>query len=147
LLMAVPDGQVSALRAYLAGDFDGYKQLHGELDPVAARTGYSALISAAFCEAVERRFGTISPPTDVIKFVGDVRARSDRLGEEIDPRAAERMIRAVYTDEEIRDIDPGLRLATQVVILAALIADEQLDAIGLDEFLAGARELADLWIA
>ena len=33
------------------------------------------------------------------------------------------------------------------MILAALIADEQLDAIGLDEFLAGARELADLWIA
>ncbi len=144
--MGVPDDQVSALRAYLAGDLDGYQRLHGHLDPVAAQTGYSALVSAAFCEAVERHFGTGTPPIDVIRFVGDVRARSDRLGEEIDPRAAERMIWAVYTDEEIRDIDPSTRLGTQVVLLAALIADERLDAVGLEEFLTGARELADQWI-
>jgi hypothetical protein len=144
--MAVRDDQVSALRAYLAGDFDTYKRLHGKLDPDAARTGYSALVSAAFCEAVERRFSTGTPPADVIKFVGDIRARSDRLGEQIDPRAAERMIRAVYTDEEIRDLDPSTRLGTQVVLLAALIADEQLDAASLEEFLAGARDLADQWI-
>ncbi len=57
------------------------------------------------------------------------------------------MIRAVYTEEEIRDIDPSTRLGTQFLLLTALIADEHLDPAGLDEFLAGARDLADQWIS
>jgi hypothetical protein len=64
-----------------------------------------ALVSAAFCEAVERRFSAKDPAERVIGFVADAQARFDRDGNQIDPLAAERMIRAVYTDEQIDDLD------------------------------------------
>jgi hypothetical protein len=144
--MAVTEDQAATLRAYLAGDLDQHDRLHAQLDPVAARTGYSALISAAFVLAVERRFAKDSTKVDVVEFVGKVRARSEGLGEDIDPRVAERLILAVYTDEEINDLDGSTRLGTQFLLLAALIIDEQLDDVSLDEFLTQARALADEWI-
>jgi hypothetical protein len=55
------------------------------------------------------------------------------------------MIRAVYSDEEIDDIDGRTKGATQMLLLAALVADEKFDDAGLDEFLSEARELADAW--
>lgn len=144
--MAVTDDQAATLRAYLAGNFQEHDRLHGQLDPVAARTGYSALISAGFVLAVERRFAKNSADTDVVKYVGDLRARSERLGEDIDPDAAERLIRAVYTDEQIDDLDSEIRLGTQFLLLTALIVDEELDDAGLDKFIAQARALAVEWI-
>jgi hypothetical protein len=146
MTMAVADDQVATLRAYLSGDFDEHDRLHAQLDPVAAQTGYSALVSAAFVEAVERRFVQNSATADVVEFVSSVRARSPKLAEDIDPRTAERMILAVYTDEEIDDIDGSTRLGTQFLLLTGLIVDEQLDDAGLDNALAAARKLADQWI-
>jgi hypothetical protein len=146
MTVPVTDDQVATLRAHLAGDFDEHDRLHAQLDPVAASTGYSALISAAFVEAVERRFTKSSPASDVIEFVGGLRERSDRLAEEIDPRIAERMIRAVYTDEEIDDIDDRASFSTQFLLLTGLIVDEGLDDAGLDKILADARKLADQWV-
>jgi hypothetical protein len=79
---------------------------------------------------------------------GDTAARAqfDEKGVEIDPRAAERMIRAVYTDEEIDDIDTETLVGNQIFLLTALIADEGLDGAGLNAFLTKARKLADEWI-
>ena len=58
----------------------------------------------------------------MIEFVADVRARFDRDGSQIDPRAAERMIRAFYTDEQIGDLDGATKERTQIILLAAVIA-------------------------
>lgn len=144
--MPVTDDQAATLRAYLSGNFDEHDRLHRQLDPVAARSGYNALISAAFCEAVERRFANDGTPADVVEFVGNVRARSEQLSQEIDPRTAERLILAVYTDEEIDDIDGNTRLGTQFLLLAALVVEENLDDKGVDKVVASARTLADEWI-
>lgn len=143
--MAVTDAQLAALRAQLAGKLEEHKQLFAQLDPIAAQTGYRALVTAAFCQAVERRFASDNSADDVIEFVGDVRSRSDRAADEIDPRTAERLILAVYTDEPIGDLDPKTSFGIQLLLLAALIADAQLDDAGLDEFLTEARKLADQW--
>lgn len=143
--MAVTTEQVATLRAFLVRDFEQYERLHEQLDPVAARTGYTALIAAAFVEAVDRRFGSNSADADVVEFVGEARARFDPDGDAIDPRAAERMIRAVYTDEEIGDLDTETVVGNQVILLTALIADEGFDNTELDDLLAKARELADQW--
>jgi hypothetical protein len=143
--MAVTADQVATLRAFLARDFDRYERLHAQLDPAAAKTGYTALIAAAFVEAVDRRFDQDSTNADVVEFVGAARAQFDREGDEINPNVAERMIRAVYTDEEIDDLDTETLVGTQVVLLSALIANEELDDAGLDAFLVKARELADQW--
>jgi hypothetical protein len=144
--MPVTDEQEAALHAQLAGKLDEHKQLLDGLDPAAARTGYSALVSAAFCLAAEDRFPQGTPAADVIEYVADVRSRTESTAA-IDPVIAERALLAVITDEEIGDIDARTSFQTQLVLLAALIADAHLDADGLDEFMLGARDLADRWLA
>jgi hypothetical protein len=144
--MPVTDDQVAALRAYLADDLDQHRRLYAQLDRQAARSGYIALLVAAFFEAVNRRFAQDGTAADVIEFVADVRGRSEALGEAIDPRAAERLIRAALSDEDIDDLDDRAKGRLYVVLLAGLIGDEQLSNDGLDEFLAEARKIADEWL-
>jgi hypothetical protein len=143
MIMPITADQVATLRAYLTGDFDAYDQLRARLDSTAARAGYSALIAAAFFKAVDQRFAKSDADAEVVLFVGSVRARSEGLGDKIDPGVAERLIRAVYTDEEIDDLDGETVLGTELLLLAALIVDEQFDDSELDEFLSAARKLAD----
>jgi hypothetical protein len=144
--MAVTDGQAAVLRAYLTGDFDSYFRLRDRLDPATTGTGYTALLSAAFCAAVERRFAVQDSEAAVIEFVGAVRSQSQGLGEKVEPAVAERLIRAVYTDERIDDLSQETRLRTQSLLLAALIIDERLDDAGIDGFITEARKLADAWL-
>ena len=141
--MPVTADQLAALRSYLVGDFDTHDQLRARLDSTAARAGYAELIAAAFFKAVDQRFGKSGTDAGVVEFVGSVRSRSEGLSDKIDPSVAERLIRAVYTEEEIDDLDGETVLGTEFLLLAALIVDEQFDAAELDEFLLGARELAD----
>ena len=141
--MPVTDDQVAALRALLVDDLDSHRQLFGQLDRAEARKGYPALVTAAFGEAVERRFGQHYQPSDIVTFVADVRARTDRLAREIDPDVAERVINAALGHGTIRDLDKDAVTRAKLVLLAGLVADAQLDDAGLDEFLAASRKLAD----
>jgi hypothetical protein len=147
MIMPVTDQQAAALRAQLAGKVDEHKRLFAQLDPVAARKGYGALVSAAFCEAADQRFGKGDTGAEVIEFVGDVRSRSSDAADKIDPRIAERLIRAVYTDEEVGDIDARTKFTTQLLLLAGMVSDQRFDDAGLDEFMARARKLADQWLS
>jgi hypothetical protein len=141
--MPVPDDQVAALRALLSDDMDRHRQLFAGLDQAEAKKGYPALVTAAFGIAVDRRFGTSYQPGDIVAFVADVRARSDRLARELDPDVAERVIYAVLGHGTVRGLDKEMVTRAKLVLLAGLIADARLDDAGLDEFLAAARKLAD----
>ena len=145
--MAVTDQQAAMLRAYLAGDAATHNRLRSQLDPADHAAGYGALFGAAFCVAVERRFIPNGSPAAVIEFVGEVRSRSESLASKIDPAAAERLIRAVYTDEPTGALDRETRILTQYLLLGALVADEHLGDSGLDEFIGQARKLADQWLS
>jgi hypothetical protein len=144
---SITDDQVAALRAYLAGDFETHQRLHGQLDPVAAQSGYTALIAGAFFEAVDRRFAQNDKEADVVEFVGSVRSRSDRLANELDPQIAERLIRHSLGHGSIADIDDETVVQTQIVLLAGLIADEDFSATDLDKFMTTARALGDRLMA
>jgi hypothetical protein len=143
----VTDEQAATLRAYLTGDPDRYAELHARLDRGQDATAYTALIIAAFFEAVDRRFAKNGTTGDVIDFVAGLRARSDRLGQEIDPQTAERLIRAALTDEDISDLTDQVKGRVYPVVLTALVADEHLDDAQLDAFLTEARQLANRWIS
>jgi hypothetical protein len=146
MTMPVTDEQEATLHAQLAGKFDEYVRLLDNLDPVAARSGYSALVSAAFFLAAEERFPEGTLAAGIIDYVADVRARTDDTAA-IDPVVAERVLLAVGTDEEIDDIDGRASFQIQRFLLAALIADASLDAQQLDDFMLRARRLADRWLA
>lgn len=143
MTMRVSEDQVATLRAYLAGQFDEYERRSQNLDRDAAWAGYMALLEAAFFKAVDRRFGTTAEDTDVIEFVANVRARTEQIGEAIDPRMAERLINAALGRGEVGDIDDKTRFGTETVLLAALIAREQFDDAALDGFMAKARALVE----
>ena len=141
--MPVSDDQVAALRALLVDDIDRHRQLFGQLDRAEARKGYPALVTAAFGEAVERRFGQHYQPADIVSFVADVRSRSDRLAGELDPDVSERVINAVLCHGSARDLDKEAVTRAKLVLLGGLVADARLDDAGLDDFLVAARKLAD----
>lgn len=145
--MAVTDEQVATLKALFAGDVEEHKRLLAGLDPRSASIGYSALITAGFFEAVDRRFAATGTVADVIQFVADVRARADEIAQDLDPTLAERIIRHALGDGSIDDLDDRAVFSAQMVLLGALIGDEQLDEEGLDAFLAEVRAVADEWTA
>jgi hypothetical protein len=141
--MAVTDDQVATLRALLVDDMDLHRQLFSTLDRTEARTGYPALVTAAFGKAVERRFGEDRDPGEIVRFVADVRTRSDRLASEIDPDVAERTILSALGKGSVQGLDREAVTRAKIVLLAGVVADEHLDGDRLDAFLASARSLAD----
>ena len=141
--MPVTDEQMATLRALLSDDMDRYRQLFSGLDRAEAKKGYSALVTAGFAEAVERRFGTSYLGADIVEFVASVRARSDQVAAELDPDIAERVIRVVLEDAPVDDLSRNAITGAQLLLLIGLIADAQLDGQGPDQFLAEARKLAD----
>lgn len=145
--MPVTDEQVAPLRAQLARRPAEHQRLFDLLDQTAKRTGYRALVSAAFVIAAQRRFAQDVSPAEVIDFVGDVRSRSPEVADQVDPTTAERVIMAVFTGQSLNDIDARTSWETQLVLMAAIVGDEHLDDAGLDAFLVEARKLADQWLA
>ena len=141
--MPVTDDQVAALRALLVDDQDRHRQLFGQLDRAEARTGYPALVTAAFGEAVERRFGQRYQPADVVVFVADVRPGQTAWLPRSTPTppnasstpSSATQASATWTGKSVT--------RAKLVLLAALVADARLDDAALDEFLAAARKLAD----
>jgi hypothetical protein len=93
--------------------------------------------------AVERRFGRQASPAALVEFVSQVRVQSDSLADKIDPRIAERLLSAVYTNDRLSDLDARTVWQTHLLLLAGLVASARLDDSALDGLLAEARKLAD----
>ncbi|HYJ70250.1 MAG TPA: hypothetical protein VEX15_21570 [Nocardioidaceae bacterium] len=143
--MPVTDQQVATLRPYITGDAAEYKRLISQLDRKTDQEGWGALVAAAFLLAADQRFS--SAREEIVDFVGSVRARSDRLADEIDPRTAERLIEyAALGEGDVSDVGAGVQHATQLLLLAAMVYDSQYDEVQLDKFIAKARSIANQWI-
>ncbi|MEV0406469.1 hypothetical protein [Actinoallomurus sp. NPDC050550] len=142
--MKVTADQVTSLKAYLRGDTASFERINAQLDPTNKRAR-GALIAAAFYSAAERAFAD-GKRSDVIEFVGRARARSERLAEAIDPRVAERLLLATFTDEDIDDISGETQGDHFGLLLAGMIAEAQLSDAELDAFLDDASKLADSWL-
>lgn len=141
----ISDQQVAVLRALLSGD-DGHRAALADLSR-DDNAGYSALLAGAFVVAVDRRFTTGTARSEVIGFVANVRSRSGEAADIVDPGTAEAMIIGVVNPDVFPDVDAGVLLAHQNVLAAALVADERLDAAGLDAFLAEARSAGERLVA
>ena len=142
--MTATDDQAAALRAQLAGDYDEHRRLLADLDSRGALAGYTALVTAAFIEAVDHRFGPgHRDDAAVTAFVTDVRSRFPGADDEIDQETAERVIRKALGRGTISDIDgPAIR-RTEMLLLPVMVADEHYSGEELDRFLASARKLLD----
>lgn len=145
--MTVADEHVAALRAHLRHDFDEAERLNRRVADADMR-GYGEFIWAAFVLAARRRFAPEWTVPQIIKYVAATRARWGEDADDIDPLAAEIMLRRALDDNVAGEIDEMARGRAQVFLLTELIADDQsLDETGLDELLAKARTLANRWLS
>lgn len=145
--MPVTDAQIAALRALLKGEAEKHRELLDQLDRTEANVGYSALLAAGFFEAVERRFivdGHVTNSARVIDFVASIRERTDETPDAVKPDIAERMIfHALDQGASISGIATDTVIQHQIILLAALIGDAQLNDLELDDFLRKIRTDAD----
>jgi hypothetical protein len=145
--VTVADEHVAALRAHLLHDFDEAERLNRQVAE-ADMPGYGELAWAALVLAARHRFAPEWTVPQVIKYVAAARARWGEAANDIDPRAAETMLRRALDDEVPADLDAMTAGRAQAFLLSELIVDEQLDnAAEVDELLAKARKLADQWFS
>jgi hypothetical protein len=143
-MVTVTEEQIGALRAQLIGDFDGYRRTLADLDSRGALAGYTALITAAFIEAVDLRFGPDQrDDAAVVRFIGDIRSRFPGTDNEIDPAAAERVVRKALGRGSISDMSGAVIRHTERLLLPLIVAELELDPEDVDRLLAGARKLLD----
>lgn len=140
--MHVTSEHVSTLRAYLQHDVPLFQQRRQQIDP-STRLGFSALLSCAFVEAVERHFAEDNGNAAIVEYVGDVRSRYNGFDELLDPTTTERVIAGVFTKDFLSDIDQKAQAETEFTLLWALIEDARLDEAGLDRYLEDARKFAE----
>lgn len=136
--MRVSSEHVAALRSYLEGDLTGYERLISTLQQRDDVNGFAVITTTAFVEAARRRFEPSWTRGDVVRFVANARARWGKDADQIDPLDAEMLVRAALGDELPDELDDAAK-ATQIHLLTALVADEQLDQAGLDEVLTRAQ--------
>ncbi|MGP4028375.1 hypothetical protein [Actinomadura sp. 3N407] len=144
--MPITDEQVAVLRAQLAGNREEHLRLMEQLASDEANVYYTALVAAAFIEAAERHFiedGKTADESNVIDFVAQVRERGDESSEIINPHIAESMILDLLGKGTMVDADADTKFGHQIVLLAALVGEEQFTSAELDAFLLRARSLAD----
>jgi hypothetical protein len=145
--MPVSEHLVATLRAFLEGNRVSYNDLLAQIDQQADSLGYSALVTAAFFEAVDRRFSKQAPRAAAVEYVAVLRSRSEDVAAAVDPRVAERLVREVLGDGSTDDLDGRTSSATKMYLLAALMVDAQLDSTSMDEFVSKVRKMADHLLA
>lgn len=136
---------MTALRTLLTGNIDEHRRVIAQISQSGQWSGYNELITAAFFEAVDRRFGTRYTLPDIVEYVAEVRTRSSNPDRGIDPNVAERLIRMALGEGLSHGVDKKTLIHTEGALLVALVSDEQFDDVALDAFLARARTLGDRW--
>ncbi|GAA0597869.1 hypothetical protein [Actinomadura livida] len=145
--MPITDNQIATLRAQLAGRMDEHERLLDQLDTEESQTGYIALVTAAFFEAVDRRFivnDKVVDDAEVIEFIAYQRSAHPVAAEQMDPTVAEQVVlHALGKGSISQDVDGETLLGTKILLLAALTAEADLSESELESFLAKARAEAD----
>jgi hypothetical protein len=145
-MVKVTADQVTALRNALTGDSEGHKRMYDHLSP-DDKKGYTFLVVTSFLTMAERRFGGGGTKAQVVEFVGDLRSRYG-LEDEVDPRAAEHLLLAAFSDDvDIDDFDHERHGQLYIILLAGLVRDADLSDSELDALLVDTRKLADKWLA
>jgi hypothetical protein len=145
-MVTVSDTQAAALRASLMLNADEAQELRARLTRAGELDGLSELFYAAFVLAVRRRFAPTWTRGRIVRYVGKIRTTGSS-GPDIDPLAAEALIRRALGDDVPFAGDKEQEAAAQAILLLCIVADLELDASDVDLLVAEARKLADGWLA
>ena len=142
--MPVTDVQMELLRAHIAGEEDAVGLARNQM---SSTEGLGALVRAAFAVAARRRFYPSWTSAQVILFVGRVRALCAERRELVDAPTAERELRRALGEQVPASGDVPASASAQLLMLDVLIAELNLDDLGVAGLLTQARELADQTLA
>jgi hypothetical protein len=143
--MIVTDEQVALLRAYLTNNDVECERLDPKLDSVDYRNGFALLVATAFVEAVRRRFGENRRSlADIVRFVAKARSSFVEDADLLDPVSAELLVQGALGDRSaVADMNDQTKALGQLILLFALVNDEDLDDEGMNEFLAKVQNQAE----
>jgi hypothetical protein len=127
-------------------DWENYDRLTQELDEKGAWGGWAEYLGAAFFLAVDKRFAPSDDRSEIIRFVADARAEFTASGSDIDPAAAETMVRSVLSQADAPALDSATVVSVELVLVRKLLIDAALDGEQLDAFLADVEQIADRWV-
>ncbi len=145
-MVAVSDTQAAALRASLMLNADEAQGLRVRLTRAGELAGFSELLYAAFALAVRRRFAPTWTRAEIVRYVGSIRTTASS-GADLDPLAAETLIRRALGDDMPLAEDTEREAAAQAILLLCIVADLELNVRDIDLLVAEARKLADGWLA
>jgi hypothetical protein len=141
----VTDAQVSALRAALVGDSGTFDRLGGE-SGLEYGEEFPVLMAMAFINAARRRFGVGWSRGDVVRFVGQLRARDHGEYSDVSSEASEQMLIGALRGEPFQtQFDEFAKGYALAAVLAELVSG--FDAQRLSALLREARQQADQWLA
>jgi hypothetical protein len=86
---------VEYIRTFVRDEIEANDRLEKHLEETGW-DGYFIFLNSVFIVAIDRYFGGRRDDSKIIKFVAEMRARSEVGGGEIDPIAAEQMIVTVF---------------------------------------------------
>lgn len=141
--MRVTDAQVAALRAFLTRDPDAALSLAAQLGE-HEMDGYLHLAEAALGLLAGWRFWPRFTRADLISYVASLRASRAGDGTEydLDPAAAENLLRYLLGSAHARIPDARQRIPTVMALLDALAASELPGQTEVEALLDQARHLA-----
>ncbi|MFG2243732.1 hypothetical protein [Spirillospora sp. NPDC048823] len=150
----VTDMHLAALRTFLAEGPEEWLERYGEEIKNEVDTGYSLLVYCAFGEALRLKFSPTYTIPQVIRYVADLRLQLEEYAHELDPRVAEGLIRYSLGDKSLNGrppfgVDEVTMMRAQILLLVALVSEEDLDEAELERFIkdsaAIARERGVAW--
>lgn len=130
------------IRTLVRGDREANDRIEAQLD-ADGWEGFARFLAALFFLAVDRRFGEDAAPSDVIKFVAELRADLSRGGPAIDAEAAETLIGSIIDPAVDYTIDQGMIGRIQAATVYKVLADADLTDAELAAVLAEAVQLAE----
>jgi hypothetical protein len=136
------------LRAMVREDDDATARYKARVDTKPWAES-SDVLGAAFYVAAQRRFRTGEVP-EIVRWVAEVRAQlSDDNVDEIDPKAAEWLLRSVVRNELVlmKRLDAETTAALEMMLTVKLLGDERLSDEQLDRVLTEAEAVAASWRA
>ncbi|TDC55314.1 hypothetical protein E1281_13080 [Actinomadura sp. KC345] len=126
---------------------DEHERRLDQLETEEEQAGYIALVTAAFFEAVDRKFivnDQVAEEAEIIEFIAYQRSAHPIAAEQLDPSVAEQVLLHALGKGSIgEDVDGETLLGTKILLLAALTAEADLTDAELETFLVKARAEAD----
>ncbi|TDC01464.1 hypothetical protein E1091_02825 [Micromonospora fluostatini] len=132
---------IDYIRTMVKGDHAANDQVEARLDQLGWE-GFPTLLGAVFYYAVNRRFDDRTAPGEIIRFVADMRATVPPGVPEIDPAAAEALIRAALDPDVETDVEPQMGGRIQGLAIIRILGGGDVSDAELDALLVDAAALA-----